>query len=254
MNCGGLKIRFVLMITVSKNCVLCFFCTSLDSNMLLCSAILSSPCCTVLCCAVLLCFSFSKEKKLRLEAEKIHETVHTYDSICKEKFTQAKNILHLHKNYESLKQKNTRGRVECIKKCQRALQLAIERATEQQSHGSERLSKDADMLAQLQARETAAAKAELLSISALLSQAKSSQHLSSASLGLPTNAREEEEESPSENYEAMWQSSRVQFPALTGSIRSAVLSDEKHRHAYSFKKKKKLLAPKGASASMTNHI
>jgi hypothetical protein len=58
----------------------------------------------------------------------------------------------------------------------------------------------------------------------------------------------------------MWKSSSVQFPQLTGAIRTAVLSDDKYKHSFSFhqqqqkKDKRKLLVPKGVSASMTNHI
>lgn len=203
----------------------------------------------------------SKEKKLKHEKEKFQDTVQTYESICQEKFDQAKNILDLYKQYEILKRKNTKCRAECIKQCQRALKLSIERAGEQQSHGCEQLSKDEQMIEAAKEEERAAAKAELLNIHHLLSKSRS--HLSLApddftdtdATSSTTPKKTVALPSPSDDdYAAMWQSSSVQFPQLTGTIRAAVLRDDKHKHSHSFKKKKNLLLPKGVSASMTNHI
>lgn len=213
---------------------------------------------------------------MKLEKEQFEDTVQTYDSICNEKFDQAKNVLDLYKEFELIKGKNKKIQAGCIKQCQRALKLAIERAGEQQSSGSQQLSQDARMIEEAKQREREAAEEELLSINAMLSRSKSqlsvpcnsdnSNSVSDSFSGSlkktaapPSEQGEGEEE---ENYEAMWQSSSVKFPQLTGAIRTAVLRDDRHKHAYSFddkrsrknRSKKKLLLPKGVSASMTNHI
>mmetsp|Transcript_16326 Transcript_16326/g.30476 ORF Transcript_16326/g.30476 Transcript_16326/m.30476 type:complete len:432 (-) Transcript_16326:167-1462(-) len=189
----------------------------------------------------------SKEKKLKFDKDKLQDTVQTFETICSDKYTQADYVLELYKKYETLKEKNSRSRKECIKTCQRALRLAITRATEQASAEGKELSKDEEARALEEEKEREAAKAELLNISSLLAK--------STSLPLSSSQEVSARSVPSD-YDAMWQSSAVKFPQLTGTIRTAVLSDDRHRHSYTFgkKKSKKLLVPKGASASMTNHI
>ena len=197
---------------------------------------------------------------MKIEKETFQDTVQTYDSICSEKFVQAKNILELYQHYEDIKEKNKKCEEGCIKQCQRALKLAITRTGEQQSRGSQQLSQDAQMIEAAKEQEQRAAKEELLNINAMLLRSRSqvlsasdsfnNSNSSSLKKAGPPISEEEDEE----NYAAMWQSSSVQFPQLTGATRTAVLREEKHKHAYTFQKKKKLLLPKGVSASMTNHI
>jgi myosin heavy subunit len=200
------------------------------------------------------CTFHSKERKLKHEKEKVQDTVQTYESICEEKSTQAQNIIGLHQQYEMLKRKNSKIRTHCIKTCQRALRLAIARATEQATMGGNELSKDDEVRALEEQQEREAAKAELLNISNLLAQNKD-QNQSESQLLLSETGASNSARSDSSDYDAMWQSSAVKFPQLTGAIRTAVLNDDRHRNSYTFgRKSKKFLLPKGVSASMTNHV
>ena len=147
-----------------------------------------------------------------------------------------------------MKEKNRKYRLECIKKCQKALKLSIKRAIEQQTEGSQQLTKDDEALQKIREEEEAAAKAELLNINAMLTKTSTP-----PSIPTSTMSTEDHQDTPCEDYEAMWQSSKVKFPQLTGTIRNAVLREAKHKNSYSFGKKRFLL-PKGVSTSMTNHV
>lgn len=174
-----------------------------------------------------------KERNITDSYDKVQEALETYESVCGEKFYQAKRILDMYDKYEILKEKNSRTRQESIRRCQKALQQSISIATELST-------KDSMSLAQKSEHEESIDFIEF----------ESSANIKHDALNGIENKLSEDES----NYEEMWKSSLVKFPQLTGTLRTAVLRSDKYKDSANFKPRKKLLLPREVSASMTYHF